>query len=640
MTEPAPVRDESMQRVRRWAGTHVVLGSVLVVVGLLLAGLGVASAGVPFAVFGGLLAALGVFNRRATDGAQRLNRAANAIASGDLAGAQRLVDEALAMRLPGYVRRVAMAHSAVIALRRGKLAACVAHTTAGIEQPLGLLARSQERMHLADLYGLRAFARAATGDAGGARADADAARANELASPQTLARAELAELLVLERAGERVALRAHLGRHRSLLVEMSPPRERAIVRAMARMLEATTATTAYREPAPRDDDDSAREPTLEDWAAVVAPGVAPFVQASRPSDRAETEPGAPPHEAGSRAPAALDARSAARVGLARASGGAGFRRPVLLILAWVACVGLGLGFWQLGSPSHGSGAGDRTVTSALAAFVVSTLPLVVFGVLAAFVVRRIAGARRDRKDLFEASRVAGRGDDAAARPVFERVAGRGLPLPAAQAELSLAILDQRAGDFAGALAHCDRGVGLASRDRTSRVVASFVLLPQLLAERAAVLAAAGRGDEARAELGALEATFPSFHALGAARHRVALLGAAVRGDLGATARAAAARAADLPIDPRVELLGDLALAAAPGRGVGAVEHRRLDREIAAEPAQRAWVGATAPAILAAFEALRDDGEDVEDDARAEAELEAQAIAEAEQPRLDARRLRS
>src|SRR5262249_17069222 len=83
------------------------------------------------------------------------------------------------------------------------------------------------------------------------------------------------EAVLLSRADDRDALAHLLSRDRMLLLEFTAPRERALVRALQRMLRARP-TSAYREPAKREEMDANGEPALASWIATVAPQAAAF----------------------------------------------------------------------------------------------------------------------------------------------------------------------------------------------------------------------------------------------------------------------------------------------------------------------------------------------------------------------------
>src|ERR1044072_8030419 len=113
-------------------------------------------------------------------------------------------------------------------------------------------------------YGIRGWVRAAKGDMEGAMNDARATREYPAPASDALAHASLAEAMVLERRGDRRGLAALLRRDRRLLVSGLSIRERAVVRAMQRLLKASP-TSVYRAPASPRGLLTEEEPTLAAW---------------------------------------------------------------------------------------------------------------------------------------------------------------------------------------------------------------------------------------------------------------------------------------------------------------------------------------------------------------------------------------
>src|SRR6185295_14871531 len=105
------------------------------------------------------------------------------------------------------------------------------------------------------------------------------------------------------------------------------------------------------------------------------------------------------------------------------------------------------------------------------------------------------------------------------------------------------------------------------------------LLPELLAERALILAATGREAEAEAEMAHLAGAFPGYALLARAERRFGVLRRARAGDLAGAADLAADDACDAPIPARDELLGDLARVAARPDATSPDEVARLERTL-------------------------------------------------------------
>jgi hypothetical protein len=183
------------------------------------------------------------------------------------------------------------------------------------------------------------------------------------------------------------------------------------------------------------------------------------------------------------------------------------------------------------------------------------------------------------------------------------------------------------GDLDASLAASERGIG-AVQGRALRAVASDLLLPGLIAERAFVLAATDRGDEANAELAGLA---PDYMLGPFARARVTVVRCLRANDLAGAAAAVASTPEDAQLTRRDELLFDLTRAAA-GSAISVVERDRLRDELRTWPEGRSWIERITPGLCARFEATRVDeasnDADAERDAAAERDAQAEREAEA------------
>jgi hypothetical protein len=562
-----------------------------------------------------------------------VNAATNAALAGRRDEAEARLEKASGRLGLGYLARVVDVSRASLAMSRGDLTAADRHATAAIERPLGVVGRAQGRVHVTEARALRALVRASRSDVAGARADIEAVRASRQAAPGALARATLAEAVLLERGADRGALRDHLHRERTLLMEHTVPRERALVRAYRRMLR-TRATTVYRNASPREEAATA-ESSVSSWIAKVAPDAAAFVPADRPlDDAAET--------------AAIDAASSTHTGpraeplrhiaSVKHAGGARARTGRRVALVWVSLILVFLAIWQFLAPDGPPSSAPSPTPSPSADLLAWLLPALLCVVLVGVVVAFVARARRRARELERALVSAALGD-AAAQKELERLADSSVPLVATRALLSCATEAERRGDLHVALSLCDRGLAKAE---TIRVLAFDVLLPGLAAERALVLAALGHGVDALAEIDALATTYPSYALLDVARARVSLVERARRGDLRGAARGIEGRE-DLPIPLRDELLGRVAKAASAPGSLGAAEMEHLDEELREDETSRRWIAAVAPAALDAWARARRARDDADDaavgDAEAEAEREADAEAEAAEARAGAQKAR-
>ncbi len=121
-----------------------------------------------------------------------------------------------------------------------------AHLDAALALRGGLFAQLPPDTHEAGCFGLRAFVRASRGAFDGALADAKTTLAHPHAIPGSLAFALVAEGLVLQKRGEKAALRAFIASHRRALFELTTPRLRSIARALARFARTETASVYRR----------------------------------------------------------------------------------------------------------------------------------------------------------------------------------------------------------------------------------------------------------------------------------------------------------------------------------------------------------------------------------------------------------
>jgi len=392
------------------------------------------------------------------------------------------------------------------------------------------------------------------------------------------------------------------------------------------MLEAT-ATSVYRKGAKLDT--SGEEPPLVDWVAQLVPAAASFVEAKPIQDTAADLPSVVASESGKKAVA--DARKSAEK---TAKKGSSLSKRVLLV--WAVCLGLFSVIWEALSPSGSSDEpwdeydsepfDPQLIVNILA--VAATLTLA-----AAFGrrIRLILRGRRESRELFAALNLSAQGKLQAATEALTKLAASRFPLVKAQAHLALASIAERQADLTKSLEHCDKGIACLSQ-YVVRISASDILLPDLTSQRAFVLAAMDRHDEAEAELAALAPAYP-FRSR--ALLRVRLVSLARRGDLEGAAKLASEASLDLPLTARDELLADGVCAAAKPDALGAGELLRIRRELRTVDIQRRWLETIAPSALEAIEKVTDDMPVRADEHAAEVE----ALAEAEAARDDASPMR-
>lgn len=617
---PPPPAASGFEPLRRLYRRYAIVGGVF------------AAAGVLFAIFAGggtvwpssslmicvgaCLAALGGWGLRVGSAAQVLSTSLNLVQAGKLAEASALLDTLDSSTATGVV---ASRHiqRAMIAVRAGDLDAVLRHTDAVLAVPQRLLFRSTADVQRGSALGMRAWALAAKGDAEGATRAIEAVRASLVPTPESLAHAALAEAMVLERRGDRAALAALLRRERRLLMGGLDLRERAVVRAMQRMLTAAP-RSVYRTAADVKKSDADQQPTISEWLDRVAPQLsafAPRAPAAAPA-RAEAPPQLTP------SPEAV-AQVRAQAPPKRRFG------PVQRVLVlWALLVAMFLMIYMFMTPA-GSFPDPSSLPetmgplSALWGVAVAGLLVGLF----VWVVRRGQAQARTLHRLMS-SIAAGEDVD---RELMEMAESK-QALTAAQAELLRASVADRRGELAEGIARVD-----AARARLqtegARAAAAGMLAPALAGLRAHLLAAMGRTDEAAAELAQLP---PDYLLLDRTRYAVQLTALLARGDVDGAARLVEATPQELSIGPRDELLRDLVRAATHPEGAGAAEIGRLRAELREDDESRRWIEKVAPALLARFDSATAP-EDVEyeenpseaDDARAEDEAAAEEESAAE-----------
>lgn len=576
-------------------------------------------------LLGAILIALGRLGRRVGDGVQIVNISFDLVARGQLVEAEKRLDSLDAATRSPLIDCVAFIQRGLIAMRRGDVKTGLRYIDEAISTKANLSYRTSVRVQTVNALGIRAFLRAVSGDRDGARADAEALRASPDALPQALARAALAEAVCLEKEGDRDALRRHIDTHRDLLFDVTDRRERAIVRAFQRMLE-TTATSVYRKGAKLDMHGD--DPPLVDWVAQLVPSAAPFV---------ETTPAKNVTNALPPATASADAQAALTNSRKNAEKQAStfWTAPKKILAVWLAMMAVAVGIWQIFRPTGSetdpleiSQNYERLLEALLAFFAVT------IGALIWNRVRAGLDAKRATKDLFSALNLSAQGKLDAAEEQLTALTKSPYPLIKAQAYLALAQIAERRADLQKSLEHCDRGLACLSQ-YVVRISASDILLPDLMSQRAFVLAAMDRHDEADAELAGLPEAYPyKTRSL----LRVRLVSLVRRGDLDAAAKLAAETSLDLPLSARDELLADsVRIAAQPG-SLGAGELPRIRRELRTVASLRPWLATVAPAALTAIERTTEEVEATSSiDRDQAAEEEARALDEAAREEADLRR---
>lgn len=537
-----------------------------------------------FGTIAGWLGFAGLRIRRDGAAVQIINRAFHAVVTGDLDDARLLHGIAEQHPMSSAARRAITIQQAIMALRDGDLAEARRRCDQALESPTSWLSRQVEEVQQVSAHGLRALILAAQGQSDEALVAARLVREHPAPSPDALARAELGVALILQRSGERDALRRHLAEHRHLLQNHTAPRERAIYRGLERMLQ-TKGQSVYRKPA------EAEAPPPDDWIAKVVPEIADFV---RQRDDAEPLPEGPtevpleglPEEQRKREAQRFDATKPSRKDIRQRQ-----KKPTLVL--WVVLVVLIAAILMLlpegGTPDF------RDVDVGQFALVVAVFFQVLLVATIAISLRR--HDRLGRRLVAAVARRA-RGDHEGAAAELEALATQPAPNTAASAHQELAGMALREGDINRALHHVDLGLGKLSAHQ--RAIGSDILVPSLLTERAVLLAAQGKLDPARAALTVVFERHPSYPYADRAKRRLALYDAAHRGDVETLARLAH-ETTETGLTDREELLLDLARATLSPGAMRPGERERLADAVEDPGLDRAWVECLAPGVLRAFE---------------------------------------
>lgn len=593
-------------------GRNYVIGGV--VFGLAGAGLATLTAGLSgiaptlFALAGG---AFFVWNGRSliTSGiaVPLLQESLALVTKGKLDEAERAPDrlpKGVAQR-PMVARAVTM-QRALIALMRGDAVMAESSATESIAIPAGFFTTDWDEVQRNEARATRAIARAAQGKSTEALEDVASIEASPQALSGHLGRAALARAVVLARSGDRAALGVHLAAHGSLILEHVMPRERSLTRALRAMARAP-AKSAYREAARPDESNEAGR--VRSWIEQVAPDAAGFA----PNEVYVEAPQAPAPQAD---PVAMKTIAAARAAASPKKNKSAGRVLVL----WGVLIGMFLVIWQFLSPADATPAPIPDVEDAPpTAFALLAPCVLATAFVVAFVVWWMRRYRKKQGRLFKAERDLAFGRTEAAQTELRSLTTDPYPALAATSRMLLAYQANKDARFAEAIVESDLGLGHCNRGPTAKALTSDIVAPGLIAERALALAALDRFAEAETELAHLTNGFPTYSLLARALFRVRLVSAVRRRDLVAAAAIALSRTPEMPLDLKIDLLADAALAAS-GEPMSAGERERIATELRAMPEVNAWVSQIAGDLsrvrveaLAAEE--RDDADEGDDAVR-------------------------
>ena len=570
---------------RKTATQQIVFGAIFGAIGgatLALGGLATAPLGAAMILLGGFFGWIGLFSRRQTDAVLFNNAAFDLVSRGRIAEAEALLD-AVPLK-SGNIRRAVEVQRAMIALRRADAKKAEKHAEAAMVAGRGFWTADAEKAQECVAQAIRAIARASMGEEAVALEDVRSVRASDASTTEALGRAAVAEAIVLAKKDDRDALAKCL-RSAAPLLDYIAPRERALLRAFRRMIE-VRAGSVYREPGRQAEPDR-EEPMLGEWVAQIVPQAAAFVpEAERRPETNALETGVPESFAVRAGSESISRQSKKQV-------------PVKRVLAlWVVLIVMFLTIWQFLSPAdHRAPAPEPLpepqAAGALPLTLVSFAVFAVFSLLIARIAFAIRRARRNAVSLRDAMRDLATADVERATSKLNALVKTGDDSSAASALLSLAVLAERGCRMKDSLAACDAGIARISRNAAVRAANSDLLVPELIGQRAFVLAALGRDQEASAELATLGREHPTFAYLTRAVFRVRLAQALRGRQLSAAVDVARERTPELPLSRRDELLADIVLAISGGKLVeGEIE--RIASELREDKELATWIDFMAP----------------------------------------------
>ncbi|MEZ4313103.1 MAG: hypothetical protein R3F14_34210 [Polyangiaceae bacterium] len=535
--------------------------------------------------FGACFLALGIWGSRVGAAAPVLSTSLNLLQAGKLAEASALLETIEHKPVPGIAISCHI-QRAMIALRVGDLGAAIEHSTAVVDAPPRLLFRSIHEVQRGSAFGMRAWARAAKGDLDLAMEDVALARKSGVPTPEALARASLAEAIVLEKRGDRAELGALLRRDRKLLLGGLDVRERAIVRAMQRMLKAPP-RSVYRTAAELKPQEIDQEPTISEWLGRVAPELSAFAP----------RPGAPVSVGAVSAPAEPVPSKEAVAQVSEARRPAKSRKAWKVLALWAVLVTMFIAIWEFLQPAkyarprlHAPPPPPPDPGGPLTLLWGVGLAALLVGMFVLLIRRNQAQTRT----LHRLASAIATGDDV--DDELAEAANSQQDLTAAQAELLRASVADRRGNLAQGIAHID-AARARLRTEGTQAAAAGMLAPALTGARAYMLAGLRRRDEALAELAHLP---EDYLFLDRTRFVVRLVALLAEGDLEGAGLLVEATSPELSIGPRDELLRDLVRAATSPSGAGMIEIARLRDELRDDDESRRWIETVAPSLLARF----------------------------------------
>jgi hypothetical protein len=510
--------------------------------------------------------------RRQEIGAALAMAALDRAARGRFDEARALLNAISPKVLSSYVGQMVDSQRAALALYEGRLEEAVAEATKGARE--GRRLRILGRIHRGSALSIRAVALAGLGRKEEALRDISSVRAATLRHGAFTARVAVAEALIFARDKDLDALARLLREERSLLLGATGPRERMVVRALARLVAAKK-ISVYREPAKREEQDFDENAS---WVARMAPDAASYAHAPKLGAQLE-------------APPVVDAKAVARAEKSAPKAKRPFKRLAAL---WAVLVAMFLAIWQFLQPA----ANPVEAPSAAAGGGVGLLFAMVIGVFAIVVgilAFRIVRANKLTVALGEAIELRQRGKTAEAKEALSRLATSKVPLVPPQAERELATIASAEGDFKAATRHAEAGIVATRTSNVALALSRAVLLPQLIGELAFSFAARGNDKLAEEELTKLQEQFPAYPYLAKDTFRVRLVALAAKERFREAAAMARERPADLPLSMQEELLCD-ALRVQQGDTLPEGERERIELELRDDVGPARFVDGVAPTL--------------------------------------------
>jgi hypothetical protein len=490
--------------------------------------------------------------------------------------ARAILDAVPPQVLGGVVGQMVHAQRAAMALYEGKLEDAVSFATRAAKDGARLAAH--EAIHRGSALSIRAVALAALGRDEEALADVRAVRGADLRQAGFVARAALAEAMILARRKNIDQLAELVRAERPLLFGATSPRERLVARALARLVSARK-RHVYREPAQREADALDGEAS---WVAKLAPEAASYAKSATLGTATD-------------APEPVDP---ATTQAAIASGPKAKRGTKTFVAIFVGLLVAFAAIFQVFGVGGGpeldemGGARARSPWPALAATYVVAL-----GALASFVLVRRRRAFRESAALGAAIEARLRGEHERARTSFTELAKSPILLVRPQALRELATIAFFEGDFRLAERHAADGIEATQTSEASLALSRPVALPMLHGELGVALAAQGRLSRAEEEVELVRRTFPTYPFMAKDAFRVRIVAAVASGRLDDAARLARERPTDLPLGLEEELLCD-ALRVCANDTLPEGERDRILDELREDSASTRWLDALSPGVRA------------------------------------------